>query len=269
MTTCEVPTKAMKSLYASLLAAVALISSGAVSIVSADPAIIGIELNDDVVCIGCPPAWELKITYRISDTCTQVDTYTTPCEQGCSYTFVGSTSSGSCGSSTLPVATEVESPECPECPETEVIVVISYPGGCTEMWRVRTVCDPAPACYTEVTLLWASLDCYWTESAKRDHGAEAAPSALLMSLSPARPNPTRLATTLRYVLPRDGFARLALYDAAGRTVRRLADGQLPAGEHIATWDLRDASGRAVAPGVYFARLEADGRVLTRAVSVTR
>ena len=51
-------------------------------------------------------------------------------------------------------------------------------------------------------------------------------------------------------------------------MRSLASGALPAGEHAATWDLRDAGGRIVGAGLYFARLEAGGRTLTRRIAVT-
>jgi hypothetical protein len=63
--------------------------------------------------------------------------------------------------------------------------------------------------------------------------------------------------------------RLAIYDAAGRLVRELASGARDAGEYAETWDLRDAGGRAVRAGLYFARLETAGRTLVRRVAVTR
>jgi flagellar hook assembly protein FlgD len=50
--------------------------------------------------------------------------------------------------------------------------------------------------------------------------------------------------------------RLVVYDAQGRSVRRLVDGtvQLP-GAYSVPWDGRDDGGRALAAGVYFFRLE--------------
>ena len=42
----------------------------------------------------------------------------------------------------------------------------------------------------------------------------------------------------------------------------LPDGPLPAGEHETAWDGRDAGGRAVPGGVYFARVAADGQTTT-------
>lgn len=70
------------------------------------------------------------------------------------------------------------------------------------------------------------------------------------------PNPFSESTTLRFVQPRAGAARLAIYDAAGRRLRELALPAGPAGERSLAWDGRDAAGHAVASGVYLYRLEA-------------
>ena len=36
---------------------------------------------------------------------------------------------------------------------------------------------------------------------------------------------------------------LVIYDAAGRTIRKLEDGLLPAGRHSTSWDSRDRNGQ--------------------------
>jgi hypothetical protein len=65
------------------------------------------------------------------------------------------------------------------------------------------------------------------------------------------PNPSNRA--VRFSLPATrGPVRLAIHDAAGRVVRTLA------GTGVVDWDGRDATGRAVAAGVYPWRLEAAG-----------
>ena len=74
------------------------------------------------------------------------------------------------------------------------------------------------------------------------------------------PNPFASNTTLRFSLPRPGGATLAIYDVAGRCVATLVDGTLPAGPQGVAWDGRTRSGRAVATGVYLARLVWDGHV---------
>ena len=54
---------------------------------------------------------------------------------------------------------------------------------------------------------------------------------------------------------RAGPAKLDVYDASGRLIRRLLDGAVQPGEHQASWDGRDNDGRPVASGVYFYRLK--------------
>ncbi len=82
-------------------------------------------------------------------------------------------------------------------------------------------------------------------------------------LARVEPNPARGSATLRFGLPRDGAAELALYDAQGRRVRALVAGPYAAGEHVARWDGLDDAGHATASGIDFARLSAEGRVLTQ------
>jgi len=83
------------------------------------------------------------------------------------------------------------------------------------------------------------------------------------------PNPARGLITLRFSLPRAAEVRLAIFDLGGRRVRDLVSGMEPAGTHAITWDLRDQSGRPIPAGVHFARLEAEGRVLTERVATLR
>jgi hypothetical protein len=77
------------------------------------------------------------------------------------------------------------------------------------------------------------------------------------------PNPFGGATTIRFALPAAGPADLAVYDLAGRLVRRLARGEYAAGEHFVTWNGADEGGRRLAAGVYFYRLTATGRTSTK------
>jgi hypothetical protein len=83
------------------------------------------------------------------------------------------------------------------------------------------------------------------------------------------PNPFGSGTALRFRLPSAGQARLSIYDVNGRLVRVLVDGELPAGGHEAVWDGRDASGRGMGSGTYFARLLADGQRQTVRIALVR
>ncbi|MBI5169129.1 MAG: T9SS type A sorting domain-containing protein [Candidatus Eisenbacteria bacterium] len=74
------------------------------------------------------------------------------------------------------------------------------------------------------------------------------PSA--MRVLPSMPNPFRVATTLRFQVPRDGHAQIRIFDAAGRVVRTL-DRALTAGNHTVEWDGLDDAGRPSPNGVLF------------------
>jgi hypothetical protein len=94
----------------------------------------------------------------------------------------------------------------------------------------------------------------------------------LTLIGPA-PSPVRGATRLSFTLPLTGQggadARLAIYDVRGRSVRTLARGVSGAGLHEVTWDAADEAGRRVAPGLYFATLEWNGKRLVRRIPVVR
>lgn len=97
--------------------------------------------------------------------------------------------------------------------------------------------------------------------------ATALPDAALprvLSLAQNSPNPFNPSTAIRFGLPRPATVDLSVYDALGRRVSTLISGErLAAGEHERLWLGKDAEGRALVSGVYFLRLEADGRRLTR------
>jgi flagellar hook assembly protein FlgD len=79
------------------------------------------------------------------------------------------------------------------------------------------------------------------------------------------PNPFSGATTVRYTLDRSAPIDLAVYDSAGRLVRRLASRSDGAGEHAMSWNGRDDDGRPAASGIYHVRLTIDGHVRTQRV----
>ncbi|HEU4365410.1 MAG TPA: FlgD immunoglobulin-like domain containing protein [Candidatus Krumholzibacteria bacterium] len=97
------------------------------------------------------------------------------------------------------------------------------------------------------------------------------PSPFPTATGPARatrleqnyPNPFNPQTTIAFSLAQRGAVTLAVYDVAGRLVRRLADGTADAGEHSAAWDGHNDAGAQVASGVYFYKLTAGDFVQTR------
>jgi hypothetical protein len=84
----------------------------------------------------------------------------------------------------------------------------------------------------------------------------------------AIPNPFNPSTELHFDLESTDAVTLAVFDLAGRHVRTLLSGQLPAGAHRVRWDGRDAAGRFVASGIYLAGLDSPrGHAHTRLVLV--
>jgi hypothetical protein len=95
-------------------------------------------------------------------------------------------------------------------------------------------------------------------------GSVPAPRA---ELHGAVPSPFRFRTTINYSLPKQGNAKLVIYDLAGKLVKTLVAGTRPAGAGKVTWNRTDDAGETVARGVYFCRLQADGVNLSRKLVV--
>ncbi|HYW68184.1 MAG TPA: C1 family peptidase, partial [bacterium] len=84
-----------------------------------------------------------------------------------------------------------------------------------------------------------------------------------LALRPNAPNPFGLSTVIQYELPAATPVHLTIHNASGRVVRTLVDHERRGeGPHAVRWDGRDDSGRSVAAGAYFYRLDADGETLT-------
>jgi hypothetical protein len=80
------------------------------------------------------------------------------------------------------------------------------------------------------------------------------------------PNPFRPGTTIRFGVPASGgHARVDVLNVRGRRIRTLLDAQQPGGIATLRWDGRDGAGVSVGAGVYFVRLEMDGKATTRRV----
>jgi len=87
------------------------------------------------------------------------------------------------------------------------------------------------------------------------------------------PNPFRGEVRLEYELPGSGPGEIAIYDAAGRLVRRLdleptRSGDGP-GPRSAVWDGRDGRGRRSVPGTYFYRVAAGDRSVIGQLTLLR
>jgi photosystem II stability/assembly factor-like uncharacterized protein len=72
------------------------------------------------------------------------------------------------------------------------------------------------------------------------------------------PNPFNPVTIISFDIPQSVPAKISVFDVSGKEVSVLLDGMVNAGKYNVTWD-----GSAFSSGVYFCRLTAGGRKLTK------
>jgi len=153
---------------------------------------------------------------------------------------------------------------------------------------VASVCwDPEPAgslggdsAPSNLSASLPTLDRAWTVSV--DGNGDGVPDGTWVAgvphagasglrLLPNQPNPFNPSTTILFDLGGQAPAdvSLAVYDMGGRLVRTLVADRLEPGQHRRLWDGRDAQGRTVAAGTYFARLSTRGQVVTRPLSLVK
>jgi hypothetical protein len=77
------------------------------------------------------------------------------------------------------------------------------------------------------------------------------------ALQAPRPNPFQASTSVSFGMSRAAATRLTIHDVTGRLVKTLVNEEVAEGTHTVRWRGRDESGAAVAPGVYFVRLESE------------
>ncbi len=140
--------------------------------------------------------------------------------------------------------------------------------------------DGDPATMDPVTITDGNMQIHITSCTSPAAAQAATPSIEGSSPAPATgthvayfgapyPNPVGDQSMMRYGVPAESFVSLRVFDAAGRLVRVLANGRMPAGDYNTSWDLATNSGQRVGAGVYFVRLTIGSQAFTRTVSVTR
>lgn len=93
--------------------------------------------------------------------------------------------------------------------------------------------------------------------------------AVGFQLYPAHPNPVRGTANIVYSVPTATDLSLSVYDVTGRHVRSLFSGRRDAGYHVAQFDGRDDAGNSLAGGIYFYRLQANGKTATQKLTLSR
>lgn len=98
-------------------------------------------------------------------------------------------------------------------------------------------------------------------------GANAAPTRF--ALHDVVPNPFNPRARIAFSLVSEARVDLAVYDVAGRLVRRLIDESMPAGRHDVTWEGIDRDGAPVASGVYLFRIHAGSFTATARATLVK
>jgi hypothetical protein len=75
------------------------------------------------------------------------------------------------------------------------------------------------------------------------------------SLSNAYPNPFNPSTNIQFSIAKSENVKLEIFNILGQKIATLVNGEVNAGNYIATWNGRNDHGNQVASGIYFYRLE--------------
>jgi hypothetical protein len=117
-------------------------------------------------------------------------------------------------------------------------------------------------CNLNVLIPLTSLDA-WTFNPTTTTGVPASQVPARFALQQSYPNPFNPSATISYSLEKPVSVRLVVYNLLGQRVKALVGTHQQAGNHIAVWDGTDYSGRRVASGIYFYRLEAGSFTATK------
>lgn len=116
---------------------------------------------------------------------------------------------------------------------------------------IEGTAEPAPPWYLVMRRVGAA-----SPSPQSQRPSLGKPLPTEFALHRSEPNPSGIGITLRFELPVDTPVALEVFDLQGRRVATLAQGPHRAGQHRLTWDLRDARGMRLPPGVYLCRMSA-------------
>ena len=138
--------------------------------------------------------------------------------------------------------------------------------------------DPFSRCAWEFTGSWAPyrskddadlLIRAYSSSIQGTSEGKVGRKSYALSLLPARPNPVKSRTQIHYALPGNADVSMKVYNLLGQEVRTLVNEHQKAGVHSVTFNAEDSNGNRLPQGVYFYRLTAGGRSLTRKFTILR
>ncbi|MDO9576361.1 MAG: FlgD immunoglobulin-like domain containing protein, partial [Candidatus Cloacimonadales bacterium] len=73
------------------------------------------------------------------------------------------------------------------------------------------------------------------------------------------PNPFNPETTISFSIPEDSKVGITIYNIKGQKVKTLVSEDLEKGIHKIIWDSKDSIGKSVSSGVYFYKLDVNGK----------
>jgi hypothetical protein len=89
------------------------------------------------------------------------------------------------------------------------------------------------------------------------------------ALLPNFPNPFNPETRIEYMMPSNGFVRLALYNLQGQKIKELVNEMKNVGAHTVVWNGLDDSGQLAGSGIYMLRMNAGKFQSSRWITLLR
>jgi len=83
------------------------------------------------------------------------------------------------------------------------------------------------------------------------------------SISSVKPNPFFHEIQIEYALSKESTVNISIYNMLGQRVKELHSGKQSAGNHNLQWDGTDKKGVKIPSGIYFLRVQTDGREVIR------
>lgn len=146
--------------------------------------------------------------------------------------------------------------------KTVEVLNAHFAGTFTSTFTVPASVTACQGCHGSAALnnVMTKMDCEpcHGDPHKPTGGIESIPEpAKTYKLSQNYPNPFNPETKIQFSIPNESKVNLAIYDIQGALINTLIDhDNYSVGSYSVTWDGRDFSGKRVASGIYFARIEA-------------
>ncbi|UCF04511.1 MAG: T9SS type A sorting domain-containing protein, partial [bacterium] len=110
---------------------------------------------------------------------------------------------------------------------------------------------------------------YWFENVTNIDITDVDETPKAYSLAQKFPNPFNTNTTIKFNMREKGHVTVRVYNVAGQLVRTLVNEVRDAGPHSIDWKGRNDSGKSVASGVYFYKMDTKNFVQTRKMVLLR